>query len=245
MIMPAYNIAHFIEYSVASVLKQSFSHFELIVINDASSDETGEVADRLALSDSRIRVIHSSKNVGGACARNIGLKAARGRYVAFIDGDDLWHSQKLKRQMALMSYEGVQLVYTAIQKIDSGGQAFGSIQSVKPSVDYRTLLANPLIGCSTVLLDYDAVGRVLMPDIRKRQDFAFWLQLLRSGAVARGINEPLTYYRVRPGSLSSNKVSAARYTWRVYRAIEKLPLWRAIPSFLSYVCYGFLKRLNR
>ena len=245
VIMPAYNVAGFIEAAVESVLEQSFSDFELIVINDASSDATGEIASNLARFDARIQVIHSEKNVGGAGARNIGLRAARGRYVAFLDGDDLWHPKKLEQQMWLISQGGIQLVYTALQKIDSDGQLFGRAQGVTASVDYHTLLANPLIGCSTVLIDYDAVGRLPMPDIRKRQDFAFWLQLLKAGAVARGINEPLTYYRVRPGSLSSNKLSAARYTWKVYRELEGLSTSRAIPVFISYAILAFRKRLNR
>lgn len=245
VVMPAFNIAEFVEGSVQSVLNQTFSDLELIVVNDASSDGTGRLIDKLAQSESRIKVIHSDENLGGAGARNLGLKAARFRYVALIDGDDLWHPQKLEQQMALMENGDVQLVYTAIQKIESNGCHFGRTQCVAPEVDYQTLLSNPLIGCSTVLLDYDSVGRPLMPDIRKRQDFAFWLKLLREGAVARGVDEPLTYYRVRPGSLSSNKLSAALYTWEVYRRLEGLPLRRALPSFLSYAALGFLKRLNR
>ena len=245
VIMPAYNIACYIEDSVFSVLKQSFSNLELIIVDDASSDETGEIADVLAHSDARIHVIHSKENVGGAGARNLGLKAAQSRYVAFIDGDDLWHPEKLERQMCLMSRGGVQLAYTAIQKVGPDGRFFGNVQTVTESVDYVTLLGNPLIGCSTVLIDYEAVGRLLMPDIRKRQDFAFWLQLLRAGAVAHGINEPLTYYRVRRGSLSSNKLSAACYTWQVYREFEKLSFWRALPYFFSYAFRAVLKRLNQ
>ena len=243
--MPAYNIAGFIEASIKSVLEQSFEDLELIVINDASSDNTRDIANSLANSDSRIQVINCDKNLGGAGARNIGLGAARGRYIAFIDGDDLWHPEKLERQMSLISFGGIHLVYTAIQKIDSVGRLFGKIQDVKSSVNYHTLLRNPLIGCSTVLVDYDAVGRRLMPDIRKRQDFAFWLQLLRAGAVARGINEPLTYYRVRPGSLSSNKLSAALYTWKVYRELEGLSISKATPNFISYATLALRKRLNR
>lgn len=245
VIMPAFNMAGFLASSMESVLNQSHRALELIVIDDCSTDQTREVANTFAARDSRVRVLHSSENLGGAGARNMGLKAARFSYVAFIDGDDLWDPEKLARQIKVVKEQDAQLVYTAIQKVDSFGHQFGAVQSVERHVDYTTLLANPLIGCSSVLLDYDAVGRPKMPDIRKRQDFAFWLKLLREGAVAKGIDEPLTYYRVRPGSLSSNKLSAALYTWRVYREFEQLPLLRAIPNFISYALQGFRKRLNR
>ncbi|WP_043316530.1 glycosyltransferase family 2 protein [Microbulbifer sp. HZ11] len=245
VIMPAFNLAGFLASSMESVLNQSHRALELIVIDDCSTDQTREIANIFAARDSRVRVLHSSENLGGAGARNMGLQAARFPYVAFIDGDDLWDPEKLARQIKVVKEQDAQLVYTAIQKVDSFGNQFGAVQSVEHHVDYSTLLANPLIGCSSVLLDYNALGRPKMPDIRKRQDFAFWLKLLREGAVAKGIDEPLTYYRVRPGSLSSNKLSAALYTWRVYRDFERLPLWRAIPNFISYAFRGFRKRLNR
>ncbi|WP_369413304.1 glycosyltransferase family 2 protein [Microbulbifer sediminum] len=245
VIMPAFNVGSFVAASIESVLNQSHSEIELIIVNDSSTDGTGEVLDRFAAIDSRVRVINSLKNLGGAGARNLGLESAQYRYVAFIDGDDLWHPQKLSRQIFDIKSRGAQLGYTAIQKVDSLGNPFGDVQCVEQEVDYNTLLANPLVACSSVLLDYEAVGRPLMPNIRKRQDFAFWLKLLREGAVASGINEPLTYYRVRPGSLSSNKLSAALYTWRVYRSFEYLPLAKALPNFISYALRAFLKRLNR
>ncbi len=243
--MPAYNVAGYIESAVRSVLRQSHADLELIIINDCSTDGTALLVDKLSVEDSRIRVIHSNKNLGGAGARNLGLASASYCYVAFIDGDDLWHEEKLARQLTILQRGDAQLVYTAIQKVDFSGLPFGQVQNVSPEVDYKTLLGDPLIACSSVLLDYGAVGRCRMPDIRKRQDFAFWLKLLRSGVVAKGIDMPLTYYRVRPGSLSSNKLSAALYTWRVYRDFERLPLWRAIPNFVSYAFRGFRKRLNR
>lgn len=245
VIMPAFNVAAFIQDSIESVLNQSHSQFELIVVNDCSTDRTGQLVSKFVTVDPRVRVLNSRENLGGAGARNLGLKAARYRYVAFIDADDLWHPQKLMRQISVVQNQGAQLSYTAIQKIDSRGKPFGAIQRVDLEVSYKALLANPLIACSSVLLDYDAVGRPLMPDIRKRQDFAFWLNLLREGAVARGIDEPLTYYRVRPGSLSANKLSAALYTWRVYRSFESLPLTKALPSFISYAWRASMKRLNR
>ncbi|WP_334078977.1 glycosyltransferase family 2 protein [Microbulbifer sp. M83] len=245
VIMPAFNVAAFIQESIESVLNQSHSDLELIVVDDCSTDRTGDIVSRLASKDSRIRVLITDENLGGAGARNLGLEAARSRYVAFIDGDDLWHPEKLMIQLTAVKNQAAQLVYTAVQKIDSSGSPFGVVQGVQQEVDYKALLANPLIACSSVLLDYDAIGRPLMPDIRKRQDFAFWLKLLRKGAVARGIDEPLTYYRVRPGSLSSNKISAALHTWRVYRSFEMLPMSQALPSFISYACRAFMKRLNR
>ncbi|MCW8127950.1 glycosyltransferase family 2 protein [Microbulbifer halophilus] len=245
VVMPAFNVAPFIQMSIESVLNQSHSKLELIVVDDCSTDRTSELINRFVSIDPRVRVLNSKENLGGAGARNLGLEVAQYRYVAFIDGDDLWHQEKLRRQIDAITAQRAQISYTAIQKVDSKGRPFGATQCVQLEVDYNALLANPLIACSSVLLDYDAVGRPLMPDIRKRQDFAFWLKLLREGAVARGIDDPLTYYRVRPGSLSANKLSAAVYTWRVYRSFESLPLKKALPSFISYAWRGSMKRLNR
>lgn len=245
VIMPAHNLEDVITPSVASVLAQTVTDIELLVIDDASTDETADVVTALAEKDARVRLIRSERNLGGAGARNLGLRSARASRVAFLDGDDMWHERKLEHQLEVMRATGAELVYTAMQKIDMSGKMFGKVQQVPESVGYDELLGNPLIGCSTVLLNYAAVGRPLMPDIRKRQDFAFWLMLLRKGARAVGINEPLTFYRVRPGSLSSNKVSAAWYVWRVYRELERLPLVKAVPSFVSYALRAYLKRLNR
>lgn len=245
VVMPAFNLASFLRDSVNSVLAQTVPDLELLVIDDCSTDETRSVASDIARNDSRVRVIGSEVNLGGAGARNLGLAAASGRYVAFLDGDDLWAPDKLERQLEVMESTSATLCYTALRKIDVNGNAFGEPQGVPKSIGYRELLGNPIIGCSTVLLDYDALDRPLMPDIRKRQDFAFWLSLLRNGAVAQGINEPLTFYRVRPGSLSSNKLSAALHVWDVYRDYERLPLHVALPSFISYATRAFRKRLNR
>lgn len=245
VVMPAYNVAAYLAVAAGSVLAQSYRDIELIIVDDCSTDETPGVAQHISEADPRVCFLRTECNLGGAGARNLGLQAARGRYVAFLDGDDSWAEDKLEKQLLALQESGAQLCYTAIRKMDAEGILFGKLQSVPDSVSYQELLGNPLIGCSTVLLDYEAVGRPLMPDIRKRQDFAFWLSLLRNGSKAVGINEPLTFYRVRPGSLSSNKLSAAAYTWRVFRELEHLPLYRAVPKFLSYAARAFGKRLNR
>lgn len=245
VIMPAHNLESYLEDSARSVLAQTMGDLELIIIDDCSTDGTRGIAENLAREDARVQVLASERNLGGAGARNLGLAAARGCYVAFLDGDDLWAPAKLEKQFALLESAGAQLCYTAIRKVDAQGRTFGDIQTVPDSVDYHGLLGDPLIGCSTVLLDYEALGRPLMPDIRKRQDFAFWLMLLRTGATAVGINEPLTFYRIRPGSLSSNKLSAALHVWRVYRDFEHLPVHRAVPNFISYALLALRKRLNR
>jgi teichuronic acid biosynthesis glycosyltransferase TuaG len=245
VIMPAMNVGSYLFDAAQSVLQQTALAVELIIIDDASMDSTGAIAADIASADDRVQVLRSGCNLGSAASRNAGLAKARSRFVAFLDGDDLWVPDKLEKQLSALQQSGAQLCYTAIQKVDIDGRQFGKVQHVPETVTYNELLGNPLIGCSTVLMDYDALGRPLMPDIRKRQDFAFWLQLLRQGARAIGINEPLTYYRVRPGSLSSNKLSAAYYVWRVYRELERLPLHRAVPNFISYAARGFGKRLNR
>ena len=245
VIMPAFNVERYIRQAMTSVVEQSLSDLELIVVDDCSQDTTLKEIEEMASRDARIRILVTEGNSGSAAARNIGLESAKGRLVAFLDADDRWAPEKLQRQVDKMRCENAQICYTAVQKVDVHGRRFGEIQDVPTDVDYAKLLGNPLIVTSSALIDFKVLGKPLMPEIRKRQDFAFWLQLLRNGAKAVGINEPLTYYRVRPGSLSSNKLSAALNTWHVYRKFEKLSLRRAVPAFVSYVFHAFQKRLNR
>ena len=240
VIMPTYNSRAFVADSVQSVLAQTLADFELLLIDDGSTDGTPEVTAALAAGDPRVVRLFTPSNGGAAEARNLGIIRARGRYIAFCDSDDLWLPRKLERQIALMRANNWAFTYTAYDKIDEAGAPLGHV-GVPALVTYDELLKTCVIGCLTAVYDVEQTGRVLMPLIRKRQDFGLWLRLLKKTPRAHGIQETLAVYRVRSGSISANKASAAAYVWRLFRDVEGLSLWRAAHAFAHYAVRGLLR----
>ena len=241
IIMASHNSAPFIAESIRSVQAQDFQDWELLVSDDASTDDTCDVVRALQAKDDRIKLLASSVNRGPAVTRNASLTAAKGRYIAFLDSDDLWTPDKLTRQLAFMRERGLAFTYTYYTSIDEAGNRLTDIVKGQDSVTYEELLAHKTtIGCLTVMFDTELCGRHLMPEIRRRQDYAMWLQILRNGIKAHRLNEKLAFYRVRSNSISSNKVRAAWYVWRVYREIEKIGVVKSAYYFGSYGFYHLL-----
>jgi glycosyltransferase involved in cell wall biosynthesis len=246
VIVPAHNAAPFLEETVRSALAQTYPQLEILVVDDASRDETAAIAARIEASDPRVRVLRFLKNVGAARARNVGIEAATGRYIAFLDADDVWLPEKTERQVALLEASGAALCYTGYRTMDEHGTRKQTVIHVPRTVTYAELLRTNVIPCSSAIYDTRRIGKVYMPHISKRQDYALWLHILRSARArplpaAVGIDEPLFTYRVRAGSVSSNKVSAARYQWAVYREIERMPLMLSVYCFAHYAFHGFMK----
>ncbi len=246
VVMPAHDVAPYLEASVSSVLAQTHTQLEVIVVDDASSDATAAIAARLAARDARVRVIRFRTNVGAARARNAGIETALGRYIAFLDSDDLWLPDKTARQLQAFRETGAALCYTGYGTIDEEGRVRNAAMHVPERVTHAELLNSNVIPCSSAMYDTRRVGKRYMPDIRKRQDYGLWLALLkdaerRSHPAAVGIDEPLMLYRVRAQSVSSNKLSAARYQWRIYRELERLSLWRSFYCFAHYAILGAIK----
>jgi len=241
VVMPVYNGEAFISESIRSVMQQSFQNWELIVVDDASADASVDIVRALCAEDERIRLIQLEQNSGAAVARNTAIESARGRYIAFLDGDDLWLPHKLERQLAFMQETGAAFSYSAYERIDESGQHLTPI-GVPERLQYQDLLKTCYIGCLTAIYDAEVYGKRLMPLIRKSQDHGLWLDLLRAGEEARGINEVLAIYRVRSGSNTSNKLNASTYTWRVYRDLENMPSSKASYYFGHYAIRGLLRR---
>ncbi len=213
----------------------------MIVVDDCSADKSAEIVDAIAKKEPRIRLIRLDKNSGPAIARNIAIKASYGRYIAFLDSDDLWLPQKLEKQIDFIRRTDAGLVYSGYHMIEEeSGERIGTV-SIPARVDYRELLKQNVIGCLTALYDTEKLGKVYMPEIMKRQDFALWLKILKQIPYAYGLNEPLACYRVRNASVSSNKILSSLYNWKLYRDIEKLPLHRALYYFGWYTYRSFLK----
>lgn len=240
IITPSHNAANFISATIDSVLAQRFQGWELIVVDDASTDGTVELVRKKYSSDSRIKLIALAENQGAAVARNTAIEAAEGRFIAFLDCDDLWLPEKLEVQMAWMLEHNCPFSFTAYERILPSGEIVGRV-GVPDQTTYSKMLKTSVIGCSTAMYDTHYFGKVHMPLIRMRQDFGLWLALLRRVDHADGIGEVLVRYKLRPGSVSSNKRNAARYTWRVYREVERLPLHKAIWYFANYAGRGYLR----
>jgi len=239
IIMPCYNSEKFIRNSIESVLSQTYSNWELLVSDDGSIDKTIEIIHEYMQQDTRIKLILAEgNNTGAAATRNRALEKAQNDYIAFLDSDDLWHPQKLEKQLKFMVDKDIVFSFTLFDAIDEEGNALTKNQKGKEVVSYKDFLGNKgKIGCLTVMYDRHKCGEILMPNIRKRQDYAMWLKIMKQGFDAYRINESLAVYRVRRGSVSSNKLDGARYMWKVYRKVEGLNLIQSIYYFLRYAIY--------
>lgn len=238
--MPSYNSAECIERAISSVLRQTYQNFELLIIDDCSSDATCEVIE--AIGDDRIKLIRLTKNGGSAVARNIGLERATGRFIAFLDSDDSWHPEKLARQLDFMTTNRIGFSFTAYYRNEPSGKQ--RLVPAPSEMTYHKLLRNTIIGCLTVMIDRTIVGPFAMPNIRTRQDTATWLSILKTGISAYGLNEGLAYYQVEANSLSANKTKMMQQTWKMYREQERLTYIATLYNFTGYVYQAIKKRIS-
>jgi len=240
IITPLYNSAEFVEDTLNSVLMQTSINWEMILVDDVSSDNSIEIIQSFINQDSRIKLIKLEANSGAAVARNVGIEAAQGRYIAFLDSDDLWAPDKLEKQLAFMGANNYPFTYAAYEKIDEHGVVFGHV-GVPERVAYSDMLKVCSIGCLTAIYDTEYFGKVFMPLILKRQDFGLWLKLLKHVDYAYGMDGFLGRYRVHAGSISANKINVAQYTWRLYRDVEHLHLIKAMYYFTHYAVRSLLR----
>lgn len=239
--MPVHDAAATLRQAVESVQAQTLTDWELLAVDDVSSDASWEILQSLAAEDDRIVAIRADHPLGAAGARNRAIERARGRWVAFLDSDDLWLPTKLATQVDFGSRTGSALTFTSYYKVDAdfdgAATAFrpnGRLVRALPSLTHSTLLRANYIGCLTAMYDRERLGTRLMPDLPKRQDYALWLSILRDGGTASGLSEPLALYRAaRPGSLSENKRELVRHNWRLYREVEGLSIPRALLSLAT------------
>lgn len=244
VIMPAYNASEFIADSIQSVLEQTVSETELIVIDDCSTDETAAVVRRLAEADARIRLLPNERNLGTAQSRNRGLDHCRGTYAAFLDSDDIWHPKKLEKQLERIRETGADLVYTSYAIVDASGRRRCEDFLVPGSIDLDGLLKENVIGCSTVLLSHKAAGHFRFRNDFYHEDYVLWLQMLRSGCTAAGVREVLVDYRFHSDSRAANKLSSAAKRWQIYRSYLGLSRMKSI-RYLSHYALAGLKKYKR
>ncbi|WP_331459119.1 glycosyltransferase family 2 protein [Pseudoalteromonas sp. NZS100] len=240
IIMPAHNVAGFIAESITSVIKQTFESWELIIVDDCSTDNTVDVIKPF-LQDKRVKLLQNEHNLGGAGSRNEAIKAAQGRYIAFLDSDDLWTAGKLEKQLSYMQMHNVGFAFSGYSIISEQGELVETLL-VPDKVTFKQLLKHNYIGCLTAIYDTKPFGKVYMPLVKKRQDFALWLELLKKFEYAKGYQESLGFYRIREGSLSRSKLDAFKYYWLVLRKVGKLNILSATFNLLCYLVIVFLKK---
>ena len=235
IVMPAYNCGAYIKETINSVLTQTYPYWELIVVDDCSTDNTKEIVFQIARKESRIRYFQLEKRSGVVAARTKATEEARGKYIAFLDSDDLWHKDKLQKQIAFMQEHGYAFTCTSYEKIDENGEPLGKIIRSVPRADYNRVLLDCPVGNSTVVYDCEKLGKCYGPNIKRRNDYALWLRILHREPYIYGIETVLMKYRVRSGSISSKKLPLIRYHWILYRDIEKLGMLRSL-FHIMYWC---------
>lgn len=246
IVVPVYNAAKYIEQTVSMVQKQTYTDWELILVEDCSKDESRKVLQGLenSLQDSRIHVIYKEKNEGAAKARNTGIMAATGEYLAFLDADDIWKETKLEKELAFMKQKDAAFVFTSYEFGDEQGNGTGKFVNVPDTLNYKQALSRTVIFTSTTLFDLKKLGKelVTMPVVPS-EDSATWWQILRAGYTAYGFQEVTTVYRRPPKSLSSNKGKAIQRIWYLYRKVERLSLPVSIFCFIGWAVRATLRRL--
>ena len=240
IITPAYNSEATIEETIKSVIYQSYKSWEMIIVNDFSTDNTASIVRRYSEKDERIRLIELDVNSGVASARNIGIRKARGRYIAFLDSNDLWSFDKLLRQISFMEEIGCFFSYTAYEIIDLDGRKLDKIVAAPPTQGYRDLLKKNTIGCLTVMIDAKEIGDIEMPQM-EHEDFALWLTILGRGYVAFGLNENLAQYRKLDNSLSFNKFKTVGWVWKIYRENQKIGFAPSAVYLVHFVVRSLVK----
>lgn len=243
IITPSYNSSRFISDTIESVLAQSYTNWELLITDDCSTDKTVEIVEKYVTRDSRIKLFVLDQNSGAAAARNNSLARAQGKYIAFLDSDDLWLPQKLALQLSYMQEHNCEFSFSDYTLMNEDGVDLNKVIHAPKKINYHHYLRNTIIGCLTVIIDKEKVGDFYMPNIPTSQDMATWLSIMKKGVVAYGIPKVLAQYRLVEHSNSAKKIKASRDVWRVYRDIEHLPYVYALFCFLGYAINAILKRL--
>ena len=241
VIMPTYNCAKFIGETIKSIQAQTYSNWELIIVDDCSTDNTKEVVGNYVKLDKRIKYNSLEKNSGAAVARTIAMKIADGEYMAFCDSDDIWLDVKIEKQLKFMKKNNYAFTCTAYEQIDENSNSLGKVIKPKEKCNYNRLLLDCPVGNSTVMYNVKKMGKFEVPNIRKRNDDALWLQMLKKEQYIYGMSDILMKYRIRSNSISSNKFKVIKYHWILYRDIEHLSIIRSVFHILYWCIIKTLK----
>ena len=246
IVVPVYNCEKFIRQTINTVKKQTYNNWELLLVNDCSTDRSKEIIIKELKDDDRIKLLELEKNSGAAIARNKGIENARGKYIAFLDADDLWNEEKIEKQIRFMKDNGYEFTFTGYEFVDENGIDNKKIVKVPEKINYRQALKNTTIFTSTVIFDVEKLGKGLikMPNVRRGQDTATWWKVLKTNIIAYGLNETLSLYRRSNNTLSANKMKALKRTWNLYRNVEHLNVFYSLYNFSWYVFNAVKRRIS-
>ncbi|WP_298418048.1 glycosyltransferase family 2 protein [uncultured Kordia sp.] len=239
VITPTYNAELFIKETIESVRAQTYNNWELILVDDASKDTTVSILKKYTEEDIRIKFHVLEKNSGAAIARNTAIEKATGSYIAFLDADDLWMPEKLSKQIAFMQKENIQVCFASYELMNEVGKSLGKKVNALPKVNFSKMLKSNYIGNLTGIYNATTLGKVYMPNIRKRQDWALWLTLIKKVEFAYSISEPLAKYRVREDSISSNKLNLLKYNYTIYRKALKFGAFKSSLYLIRFLIEHF------
>lgn len=245
IVVPVYNAEKFLEETIKTVEDQTYSNWELIFVNDCTPDNSVQIIEKKINENNKIRLINLEKNSGAAIARNTGINAGNGRYIAFLDADDLWEKEKLEKQINFMKEKNCEFCFTGYEFANEDGIGNGKKVNVPQTINYKQALKNTTIWTSTVMFNVEKLGKELiqMPNVKRGQDTATWWKVLRKIEKAYGINEVLSYYRRTNESLSANKITALKRTWKLYRDVEHLNIFYSFYNFCWYVFNAIRRRV--
>jgi teichuronic acid biosynthesis glycosyltransferase TuaG len=244
IITPAYNSAKFIAETIQSVQNQTYQNWEMIIVDDASSDETEAIVLLFLKKDSRIQFHKLAQNSGPAVARNIGIEKANGDYLTFIDADDIWFPTFIENNIHTIQETEISFVFSSYKRSNEKLEFVYSDFIVPKKVTYSDILKTNSISCLTAFLDIKKLGKKLMPLIRKRQDMGLWLNYLKVIPFAYGIQETQAIYRIRANSLSRKKSDLIKYQWQFYREVEQLNIFQSAYYMFHWMFRGFMKYRN-
>jgi len=240
IIMPNYNGAKYLKETIDSVLAQTYTNWELLFVDDCSTDESVSILHEF--NDGRIKFYQCNQNSGAAVARNVAIENAEGRWIAFLDSDDLWDPQKLEKQLKYMIQQDVSFCFTGYEVLGDNNKLISTYNPLKDQYNYKDILKHNHIGCLTVIYDSQKIGKFLMPtDAIKREDHACWLAILKQEISAYCLHECLAQYKVHSNSVSSSKSKMIKYQWNVYKNVEKLSFFKSAYYMAHWAIKGVLK----
>ena len=238
IITPSFNSLLYFKDAFDSIISQSYTNWEWIIVDDNSNDGSFDYIKQLVQGNTKIRLFQTDQNSGAAVARNLGIRKSVGRYIAFLDVDDMWKPNKLEEQVKFMQNNDYAITYSNYELLLTNGKTT-LFKPKRGTSNYKSLLKHNDIGCLTVIYDSEKLGKILMPeDCPKREDYATWLDITKKGFIAYKINYNLATYRVGKKSVSSNKLKMIKYHWKVYKQHEQF-------GYLKSLVYLFIHSFNK
>lgn len=244
IVTPTFNSEKYIRETIASVKNQSYTNWEMIIVDDFSTDNTVTIVKELQREDNRIKLILSKKNSGPAISRNKGIQEVTGKYMTFLDADDIWFPDFIKTSIETIKKTGIHFVFSSYKRSNEELEFVYSDFIVPERVTYTDILKTNSISCLTAFLDIEVLGKKFMPEVYKRQDMGLWLRYLKEIPFAFGIQEPQAIYRIRQNSLSRKKSDLLKYQWQFYRKVENLSFISSVYFMTHWAVRGFLKYRN-